>query len=79
MCHVIKTLELNIMLPSLTKLADYFYQYQVCDCEHGFSTVKTKLRNRISNKVLIYLLMMSIEGPPPSDFLTILFVIFEQK
>ena len=41
------------------------------DCERGFSClqrVKTDLRNRLSNKILNYLLSISIEGPSPDEF-----------
>ena len=70
MCHVIKT---DTMFPNLTKLATTGLLLPVSsvDCERGYSTlsrVKTKLRNWLSNKVLNYLLMISIGGPPPSDF-----------
>ena len=76
--------KLNIMFPNLTKLATIGLLLPVSsvDCERGFSTlsrVKTKLRNRLSNKVLNYLLMISIEGPPPVIFLSKLLVIFGQE
>ena len=73
MTHVIKTPEFSTMFPNLAKLAaiELLLPVTTVDCERGFSTllrVKTKLRNRLSNKILNYLLMISIEGPHPTDF-----------
>ena len=61
------------MFPNLTKLAaiGLLLPMSSVDCEKGFSTlsrVKTDLRNRLNNKNLNHLLMISIEGPNPSDF-----------
>ena len=42
------------------------------DCERGFSAltrVKTTLRNRLSAKTLNHLLVITIEGPSPADYL----------
>ena len=73
MSHVIKTPEFNVMFPNLMKLATIglLLPMSTVDCERGFSTlsrVKTKLRNRLSNRILNYLLTISMEGPPPSEF-----------
>ena len=61
------------MFPNLAKLAaiGLLWPMSTMDCERGFSTlsrVKTDLRNRLNNTTLNHLLMMSIEGPPHSDF-----------
>ena len=73
MKHVVKKPELGSMFPNLFKLATIGLLLPICtvDCERGFSAlnrVKTDLRNRLSNKIFNHLLMISIEGPPPSDF-----------
>ena len=57
MSHVIKTPEFNVMFPNLMKLATIglLLPMSTVDCERGFSTlsrVKTKLRNRLSNRIL---------------------------
>ena len=71
--HLIKTSQLGLMFPNLTKLAAIGLLLPVSsvDCERGFSTlslVKSDFRNRLANKTLNHLLMMAIEGPSPSDF-----------
>ena len=73
MSHLLKISELKLMFPNLTKLAaiGLLLPMSSVDCERGFSTlsrVKTDLRNRLNNKNLNHLLMISIEGPNPSDF-----------
>ena len=73
MHHVVKTPEFSAMFPNLFKLAaiGLLLPVTTVDCERGFSTlsrVKTKLRNRLSNKTLNHLLMISIEGPHPTEF-----------
>ena len=73
MSHVIKTPEFNVMFLILMKLATIglLLPMSTVDCECGFSTlsrVKTKLRNRLSNRILNYLLTISMEGPPPFEF-----------
>ncbi len=73
MGHLLKVSELKLMFPNLYKLAaiGLLLPMSSVDCERGFSTlsrVKTDLRSRLSNKNLNHLLMISIEGPCPSDF-----------
>ena len=73
MSHLIRTSELGLMFPNLTKLAaiGLLLLMSSVDCERGFSTlsrVKSDLRNRLANKTLNHLLMMAIEGPSPSYF-----------
>ena len=73
MKHLLKTAEMKSMFPNLTSLASIglLLPMSTVDCERGFSTlsrVKTDLRNRLSNIMLNHLLMISIEGPAPSEF-----------
>ena len=73
MSHVLKTEELCRMFPILAKLAaiGLLLPLSTVDCERGFSTlprVKTDLRNRLINKTLNHLLVISIEGPNPADY-----------
>ena len=73
MRHVIKPPEYNVMFPNLSKLAaiDLLLSISTVDYERGFSTlsrVKTDLRNRLSNRILNHLLMISMDGPLPADF-----------
>ena len=61
------------MFPNLAKLAaiGLLLPMSTADCERGFSTlsrVKTDLRNRLQNKTLNHLLMISIEGPDAADY-----------
>lgn len=73
MSHLIKSSEMSCMFPNLTKLATIglLLPMSSVDCERGFSTlyrVKTDLRNRLANRTLNHLLMMSVEGPSLQDF-----------
>ena len=73
MSHVLKTEELCRMFPNLAKLAaiGLLLPLSTVDCERGFSTlsrVKTDLRNKLINKTLNHLLVISIEGPNPADY-----------
>ena len=73
MSHLLKATEMSMMFPNLAKLAaiGLLLPMSTVDCERGFSTlfrVKTDLRNRLNNTTLNHLLMMSVEGPPHSDF-----------
>ena len=73
MTHVVKAEELKMMFSNLAKLAaiGLLLPMSTVDCERGFSTlsrVKTDLRNRLSNKILNYLLVLLIKGTPPSEF-----------
>ena len=73
MSHVIKTPEINVIFPNLMKLATIvlLLAMSTVDCERGFSTlsrVKTNLRNCLPNRILNYLLTISMEGLPPSEF-----------
>ncbi|XP_077868878.1 zinc finger protein 862-like [Saccoglossus kowalevskii] len=59
--------------PNLSKLAQIALVIPIstADCEGGFNAlarVKTQLRNRLSQKVLNALLLVSIEGPAPDKF-----------
>ena len=74
MSHFLKATEMSLMLPNLVKLAAI--GLPIVDCERGFSTlsrVKTDLRNRLNNTTSIHLLMISVEGPPHSDFMLVIF------
>ena len=69
MTHLLKGEELK----SLTKLAaiGLLLLLSTVDCERGFSTlsrVKTDLRNRLCNRTLNNLLIISIEGPDTEDY-----------
>ena len=73
MSHLLKATEMSLMFSNLAKLAviGLLLPMSTVDCERGFSTlsrVKTDLRNCLNNTTLNHLLMMSIEGPPHSDF-----------
>ena len=73
MSCLLKVEELSMMFPNLTKLAaiGLLLPVSTVDCERGFSAltcVKTDLRNRLCNKTLNNLLMISIEGPDPMDY-----------
>ncbi|XP_006819807.1 uncharacterized protein LOC102805733 [Saccoglossus kowalevskii] len=61
------------LTPNLYKLAAIALTIPVstADCERGFSVVsriKTKLRNRLSEKIIKILLFISTEGPDIQDF-----------
>ena len=61
------------ILPNLHKLAviALVKPMSSADCERRFSAlkrIKTRLRNRLSNRILSNLLMISIEGPELKDF-----------
>ncbi|XP_006825057.1 zinc finger protein 862-like [Saccoglossus kowalevskii] len=61
------------LFPNLSKMAAVAMVLPVStvDCERGFSTmarVKTESRNRLSEKVLNWLMMIKVEGPPISQF-----------
>ena len=65
--------ELQDMLPNLSRLAaiGLLLPMPTVDCEREFSTlkrIKTDLRNRLSSMTLQNLMMISVEGPEPSDF-----------
>lgn len=64
---------LQAMFPNLAKIAaiGLLLPMSTADCERGFSAlqrIKTNLRNRLSNRILNNLLLISIEGPSPADF-----------
>ena len=70
---LVENSTLQVMFPNLAGIAaiGLLLPMSTVDCERGFSAlqrIKTDLRNRLSNKVLHYLLSISIEGPPPADF-----------
>lgn len=70
---IVQQQSLHDIFPNLYKLAAIALVIPVssADCERGFSTlkrVKTKLRNRLSNRILNHLLTVSIEGPRRQDF-----------
>lgn len=65
---------LQAMFPKLARVAmiGLLLPMSTADCERGFSSlqrVKTDLRNGLSNRILNYLLLISIEGPSPTDFM----------
>ena len=73
MLLLISNSALRAMFPNLAKVATIglLLPMSTADCERGFSSlqrVKTDLRNRLSNRILNYLLVISIEGPDPTDF-----------
>ena len=73
MMTLVKNSTLQVMFPNLARIAaiGLLLPMSTADCERGFSAlqrIKTDLRNRLSNKILNYLLSISIEGPSPADF-----------
>ena len=81
MSHVIKTPEFNVMFPNLMKLATIglLLLMSTVDCERGFSTlsrVKTKLRNRLSNRILNTYLPFPWRDLPLLNFPMMMHVIF---
>ena len=73
MTSLVNNGALQAMFPNLAKIATIglLLPMSTADCERGFSClqrIKTDLRNRLSNKILNYLLSISIEGPSPPDF-----------
>ena len=71
--HQLMSHVLCCMFPNLAKLAaiGLLLPLSTVDCKRGFSTlsrVKTNLRNRLINKTLNHLLVISIEGPNPADY-----------
>ncbi|XP_077869109.1 zinc finger protein 862-like [Saccoglossus kowalevskii] len=61
------------VVPTLHQLASIALTLPIstADCERGFSVVgrvKTKLRNRLSQKILRCLLYLSAEGPATQEF-----------
>ena len=76
MSHVIKTPEFNVMFPNLMKLATIGVLLPMSTVDSILSQVKTNLRNRLSNRILNYLLTISMEGPPLLNFPMMMHVIF---
>ena len=73
MLLLISNSALQVMFPNLARVAaiGLLLPMSTADCERGFSTlqrVKTDLRNLLSNRILNCLLLISIEGPSPTDF-----------
>ena len=73
MMHIVKTSKIKTMISNLDKLAaiSLLLLILTVNCERVFPTlscVKIDLRNYLLNKTLNHLLMISIEGPPPSNF-----------
>ncbi|KAL5022022.1 hypothetical protein ScPMuIL_001177 [Solemya velum] len=65
--------SLKSLYPNLARLAEIclVIPASIADCERGFSAmkrVKTDLRNRLSQKILNALMMVSVQGPPPKEF-----------
>ena len=70
-CQLLKTILERPTVLSMKIRMTLLLPMSTADCERRFSAlqrIKTDLRNRLSNKVLHYLLSISIEGPPPADF-----------
>ena len=74
MTHIFNTTEIQAMFPNLSKLAaiGLLLPMSTLDCERGFSAlsrIKTNLCNRLSSRILNDLKTITVEGPPPSEFL----------
>ena len=74
MTHILSTTEIQAMFPNLSKLAaiGLLLPMSTLDCERGFSAlsrIKTNLCNRLSSRILNDLKTITVEGPPPSEFL----------
>ena len=70
---LVQQTSLQHIFPNLHKLAviALVIPMSSADCERGFSAlkrIKTKLRNRLSNRILNHLLTISIEGPKLEEF-----------
>ena len=73
MVLLISNSAMQAMFPNLAKVAmiGLLLPVSTADCERGFSSlqhIKTDLRNRLCNRILNYLLLISIEGPSPTEF-----------
>ena len=72
MLLLISNSALQAMFPNLAKVAaiGLLLPMSIADCERIFNppTRKTDLRNRLSNQILNCLILISIEGPSPTDF-----------
>ena len=73
MVLLISNSAMQAMFPNLAKVAmiGLLLPMSTADCERGFSSlqrIKTDLRNQLSNRILNYLLLISIEGPSPTEF-----------
>jgi len=70
---LVQQTSLQYIFPNLHKLAVIALEIPMssADCERGFSAlkrIKTRLWNRLSNRILNHLLMISIEGPMLEEF-----------
>ena len=73
MIALVDNSTLQAMFPHLSQIAaiGLLLPMYTADCEQGFSAlqmIKTDLRNRLSSKIMNYLLSISIKGPSPTDF-----------
>ena len=70
MSYLLKADKLKLMFPNLAKLAAIGLLCTT-DCKQGFlalTRMKTNLCSRFSAKTLNHLLVITIEGPAPTDY-----------